>query len=81
LGEIGLSIGAHLVRGEHRARRITLGRIADLGGRIANHQHRQMAQVLESPEAFEWHAMTNVQVGASWVDTELDSQWSVAREE
>lgn len=40
-----------------------------------------MAQVLESPEAFEWHAMANVQVGASWVDTELDSQWSVAREE
>ena len=40
-----------------------------------------MAQVLESPEAFEWHAMANVQVRASWVDTELDSQWSVAREE
>ena len=54
-------------------------RIADHRSKITNDEHGFMAQVLELPKFSQDNGVTEMDIGAGRIDTELDAKWAVER--
>ena len=74
LFEVGLRVRVDLLLRQAGPGRRATGRIADLGGEVAEDEHRDMPEVLEQPQAPQHDREAEMDVGCGRVDPQLHPQ-------
>ena len=67
---VGLDLGAR----ELRARFRFAGRVADLGGEVADDEMRFVTQILPCAQLAEYYREAQMNIGRSWIQAQLDAQ-------